>query len=101
MYTCDEPPSVQVLKRVSGALLRVSLGARGKAELINQLAVKSTDLTLDDKHMTAKMHEVVTLQFGQQANYLGTHYWNTQVGESLHEPSPLTPVETTKATHNR
>ncbi|KAF2160933.1 hypothetical protein M409DRAFT_28539 [Zasmidium cellare ATCC 36951] len=24
------------------------------------------------------MHEVVTLQFGQQANYIGTHYWNTQ-----------------------
>ncbi|KAK5116498.1 hypothetical protein LTR62_008047 [Meristemomyces frigidus] len=24
------------------------------------------------------MHEVITLQFGQQANYLGTHYWNTQ-----------------------
>ena len=27
------------------------------------------------------MHEIVTLQFGQQANYLGTHFWNTQVGE--------------------
>lgn len=25
------------------------------------------------------MHEVVTLQFGQQANYVGTHFWNTQV----------------------
>ncbi|KAK4986980.1 mtDNA inheritance, partitioning of the mitochondrial organelle [Elasticomyces elasticus] len=24
------------------------------------------------------MHEIVTLQFGQQANYLGTHFWNTQ-----------------------
>ncbi|KAK4504621.1 hypothetical protein PRZ48_002582 [Zasmidium cellare] len=24
------------------------------------------------------MHEIVTLQFGQQANYVGTHYWNTQ-----------------------
>ncbi|KAI7366752.1 tubulin nucleotide-binding domain-like protein [Hortaea werneckii] len=24
------------------------------------------------------MHEIVTLQFGQQANYIGTHYWNTQ-----------------------
>lgn len=29
------------------------------------------------------MHEVVTLQFGQQANYLGTHYWNTQVRHVL------------------
>lgn len=25
------------------------------------------------------MHEIVTLQFGQQSNYLGTHFWNTQV----------------------
>ncbi|KAM3422849.1 Protein DML1 [Cercospora zeina] len=24
------------------------------------------------------MREILTLQFGQQANYLGTHYWNTQ-----------------------
>ncbi|KAK8182847.1 tubulin domain-containing protein [Phyllosticta citribraziliensis] len=24
------------------------------------------------------MHEIVTLQFGNQANYLGTHFWNTQ-----------------------
>ncbi|KAF9639179.1 hypothetical protein BFW01_g10076 [Lasiodiplodia theobromae] len=24
------------------------------------------------------MHEIVTLQFGQQSNYLGTHFWNTQ-----------------------
>lgn len=26
------------------------------------------------------MHEIVTLQFGKQSNYLGTHFWNTQVG---------------------
>jgi hypothetical protein len=25
------------------------------------------------------MHEIVTLQFGKQSNYLGTHFWNTQV----------------------
>ncbi|EMC92164.1 hypothetical protein BAUCODRAFT_78457 [Baudoinia panamericana UAMH 10762] len=24
------------------------------------------------------MHEIITLQFGQQANYIGTHYWNIQ-----------------------
>ncbi|KAK4106381.1 tubulin nucleotide-binding domain-like protein [Parathielavia hyrcaniae] len=24
------------------------------------------------------MHEIITLQLGQQANYLGTHFWNTQ-----------------------
>jgi hypothetical protein len=29
------------------------------------------------------MHEIVTLQFGQQSNYLGTHFWNTQVS-TLH-----------------
>ena len=26
------------------------------------------------------MHEVVTIQLGQQANYIGSHYWNVQVG---------------------
>jgi hypothetical protein len=31
-------------------------------------------------HIYILMHEVITLQFGQQANYVGTHYWNTQVG---------------------
>jgi len=25
------------------------------------------------------MHEIVTVQVGQQANFLGTHFWNTQV----------------------
>ncbi len=25
------------------------------------------------------MHEIITLQFGQQANYLATHFWNIQV----------------------
>lgn len=25
------------------------------------------------------MHEIITLQLGHQANYLGTHFWNTQV----------------------
>ena len=24
------------------------------------------------------MHEVITLQFGQQANHVGTHFWNAQ-----------------------
>lgn len=41
------------------------------------------------------MHEIVTLQFGQQANYLGTHYWNTQESyftysdNPTEEPSPV------------
>lgn len=25
------------------------------------------------------MHEIITLQLGQKANYLATHFWNTQV----------------------
>jgi len=24
------------------------------------------------------MHEIITLQLGSQANYVGTHFWNTQ-----------------------
>lgn len=24
------------------------------------------------------MREIVTLQFGEEANYLGTHFWNIQ-----------------------
>ena len=28
------------------------------------------------------MHEIVTIQLGQRANYVATHYWNTQ--ESYH-----------------
>lgn len=41
------------------------------------------------------MHEIITLQFGQQANYLGTHYWNTQESYFTYgdgaseEPSPV------------
>jgi hypothetical protein len=41
------------------------------------------------------MHEILTLQFGQQANYLGTHYWNTQesyftyTDNPTEEPSPV------------
>ena len=25
------------------------------------------------------MHEIITLQLGQQSNYLATHFWNAQV----------------------
>jgi hypothetical protein len=46
------------------------------------------------------MHEIITLQFGQQANHLGTHYWNTQesyftyaadnpAAAATEEPSPV------------
>jgi hypothetical protein len=30
------------------------------------------------------MREIVTLQFGEQSNYLGTHFWNTQVSALPH-----------------
>lgn len=29
------------------------------------------------------MHEIVTIQIGQQANFLGTHFWNAQVSDIL------------------
>lgn len=32
------------------------------------------------------MHEIVTLQFGSQSNYLGTHFWNTQVSTYTRSP---------------
>jgi len=28
------------------------------------------------------MHEIISLQLGQRANYLATHFWNTQVRNS-------------------
>lgn len=27
----------------------------------------------------SRMHEIITLQLGQQSNYLATHFWNAQV----------------------
>lgn len=29
------------------------------------------------------MHEIITVQLGQQSNYLATHFWNTQVGYKM------------------
>ena len=34
------------------------------------------------------MHEIVTLQLGQRANYLATHFWNLQVWIIMEEPEP-------------
>jgi hypothetical protein len=39
------------------------------------------------------MHEVVTLQFGQQANYIGTHYWNTQESYFTYAGQQESPVD--------
>lgn len=36
------------------------------------------------------MHEIITLQFGQQANHLGTHYWNTQESYFTYADNPAT-----------
>ncbi|OCK74685.1 tubulin nucleotide-binding domain-like protein [Lepidopterella palustris CBS 459.81] len=38
------------------------------------------------------MHEIVTLQFGQQSNYLGTHFWNAQESYFTYPPSPPSPI---------
>lgn len=38
------------------------------------------------------MHEIVTLQFGQQSNYLGTHFWNTQVDTLSRDLLPSTRI---------
>ncbi|KAF2766345.1 tubulin nucleotide-binding domain-like protein [Teratosphaeria nubilosa] len=39
------------------------------------------------------MHEILTLQFGQQANYLGTHYWNTQESYFTYAGQEASPVD--------
>ncbi|KAK5132372.1 hypothetical protein LTR08_009143 [Meristemomyces frigidus] len=39
------------------------------------------------------MHEIVTLQFGQQANYIGTHYWNTQESYFTYAGQEDSPVD--------
>ena len=39
------------------------------------------------------MHEIITLQFGQQANYLGTHYWNTQESYFTYGEQDDSPVD--------
>ncbi|KAF2203076.1 mtDNA inheritance protein dml1 [Delitschia confertaspora ATCC 74209] len=38
------------------------------------------------------MHEIVTLQFGQQSNFLGTHFWNTQESYFTYPPEEESPV---------
>lgn len=38
------------------------------------------------------MHEIITLQFGQQANHVGTHYWNTQESYFTYSGEESSPV---------
>lgn len=38
-----------------------------------------------------KMHEIITVQLGHHANFLGTHFWNTQVkSRRLHRSGTTT-----------
>jgi hypothetical protein len=39
------------------------------------------------------MHEIITLQFGQQANYVGSHYWNTQESYFTYSDQETSPVD--------
>jgi hypothetical protein len=43
------------------------------------------------------MHEILTLQFGQRANFLATHFWNTQEAyqypSDAADPQALSPVD--------
>ncbi|KAF2104238.1 protein DML1 [Rhizodiscina lignyota] len=39
------------------------------------------------------MHEIVTLQFGEQGNYLGTHFWNTQESYFTYSAEDESPVD--------
>ncbi|QDS77731.1 hypothetical protein FKW77_004446 [Venturia effusa] len=39
------------------------------------------------------MHEIVTLQFGNQSNYLGTHFWNEQESYFTYSGDEESPVD--------
>lgn len=39
------------------------------------------------------MHEIVTLQFGQQANYVATHFWNAQESYFTYAAEEESPVD--------
>jgi hypothetical protein len=39
------------------------------------------------------MHEIITLQLGQQANYIGTHYWNVQESYFTYAGQEDSPVD--------
>ncbi|KAL5115679.1 mtDNA inheritance, partitioning of the mitochondrial organelle [Pleosporales sp. CAS-2024a] len=38
------------------------------------------------------MREIITLQFGERSNYLGTHFWNTQESYFTYPPEAESPV---------
>jgi len=39
------------------------------------------------------MHEIITLQLGSQANYVGTHFWNTQESYFTYDSQEESPVD--------
>ncbi|KAI0603524.1 tubulin domain-containing protein [Biscogniauxia sp. FL1348] len=39
------------------------------------------------------MREIITLQLGQQSNYVGTHFWNTQESYFTYGPDEESPVD--------
>ena len=39
------------------------------------------------------MHEIVTLQFGNRANHVGTHYWNTQESYFTYSDQEQSPID--------
>lgn len=43
--------------------------------------------------MIVRMREIVTLQFGQQANFIGTHYWNTQEAYFTYAGQDESPID--------
>ncbi|KAK1751859.1 tubulin nucleotide-binding domain-like protein [Echria macrotheca] len=47
-----------------------------------------------------KMHEIITLQFGQQSNYLATHFWNTQESYFTYAEEGQTQAEESAVDHD-
>ena len=39
------------------------------------------------------MHEIITLQLGQRANYVATHFWNAQVRKMAYNPHNIPSIE--------
>lgn len=52
------------------------------------VGLSATKLLISDLNM----HEVITLQFGQKANYVGTHFWNAQVSLPVPATLPALPI---------
>lgn len=68
-----------------GVLSQLGLGRTGDSPVRLQLLSLSLTVRIIPHSEThevttlSNMHEIVTLQLGQRANYLATHFWNIQV----------------------